>query len=62
MIDKKLYKPATIVKWVVVIYEEPRRFSDRNCDEMIRGLMTACDSLGKCRRSFRNAQQFSLFY
>lgn len=47
MVDKKFYKPAAIVKWVVVVYEREQRFGSPQAQEMIKGLMDACAQVGQ---------------
>ena len=47
MIDKKFYKPATITKWVVVIYDRVQRFGEAQAKEMVKGLMDACAQVGQ---------------
>ncbi|KAI0081731.1 argonaute-like protein [Panus rudis PR-1116 ss-1] len=46
MIDKKLYKPVIIERWVVVVYERPNRFRQDSADDMVRGLLEACQAVG----------------
>jgi eukaryotic translation initiation factor 2C len=46
MIDKKLYKPASIQRWIVIIYERPQRFSQSAADDMITGLTRAATDMG----------------
>jgi eukaryotic translation initiation factor 2C len=46
MIDKKLYKPASIQRWIVIIYERPQRFSQSAADDMISGLTRAATDMG----------------
>lgn len=46
MIDKKLYKPASIQRWIVVIYERKQRFSESAADDMVGGLRKATSDMG----------------
>ncbi|KAI0921048.1 hypothetical protein AcV5_001233 [Taiwanofungus camphoratus] len=46
MIDKRFFKPAVIERWAVVIYERPQRFRDDNVQDMIQGLISACNGVG----------------
>ncbi|THH18233.1 hypothetical protein EW146_g2726 [Bondarzewia mesenterica] len=47
MIDKRVFQPCSRVDhWVVVIYEQQRKFNDRNVDDMVNGLMSACVTVG----------------
>lgn len=50
MMDKKLYKPASIQRWIVVIYERKQRFSDSAADDMVNGLRKAASDMGKRSR------------
>lgn len=46
MVDKRLYEAAAIKAWVILIYESERRFSSRDCQDMIKGFLSACDDVG----------------
>ncbi|GJE88333.1 protein argonaute [Phanerochaete sordida] len=46
MIDKKFFKPCAIDNWVIVIYEMIQRFGDRDAQDMIKGLLQACNAAG----------------
>jgi eukaryotic translation initiation factor 2C len=46
MIDKKLFRPSTIQRWIVVIYERPQRFSSGAADDMVQGLRSATTAMG----------------
>ena len=46
MVDKKFYRPATIERWCVAIYERQQRFGDREVAEMVKELLKVCDSVG----------------
>lgn len=46
MVDKRFYAPAAIKAWVILIYESERRFSSRDCQDMIKGFLHACDDVG----------------
>lgn len=49
MIDKKFFKPVTIDSWLVVVYERPGRFEQREVDDMVNGLMSAAKDVGERR-------------
>ncbi|KAI0053586.1 argonaute-like protein [Auriscalpium vulgare] len=46
MVDKKMYSPCRIESWAVVIFERRQRFTDERCNNMVKGLMDACKSVG----------------
>ncbi|KAJ7781167.1 argonaute-like protein [Mycena metata] len=46
MVDKKFFKPVTIDRWVVVIYEQQRRFNDGAAQDMVTGLINSCRDVG----------------
>ncbi|EGO01883.1 hypothetical protein SERLA73DRAFT_177463 [Serpula lacrymans var. lacrymans S7.3] len=46
MVDKRFYRPASIDRWVVVVYERQARFNQQAAQEMISGLMSSCASVG----------------
>ena len=46
-IDKKFFKPMEIKRWIVVIYADSRRFNQGAAEEMVRGLVAGCRSVGK---------------
>ncbi|RDB19427.1 Protein argonaute-2 [Hypsizygus marmoreus] len=46
MMDKKLFKPMTIQKWVIVCFEGENRFPLPAAREMVRGLIAGCRSVG----------------
>ncbi|GJE88331.1 protein argonaute [Phanerochaete sordida] len=46
MIDKKFFKPCRIENWVVVVYETPNRFGQRQVQDMIKGLLQSCSAAG----------------
>ena len=45
--DKKLYKPETIKKWVIVIFESNRFFNDKTVADMITGFIQGARSVGR---------------
>jgi len=45
-VDKRFYKPASIDRWVVVVYERQQRFNQQSADEMTAGLMASCRDVG----------------
>ncbi|KAJ7697113.1 hypothetical protein B0H16DRAFT_828100 [Mycena metata] len=42
---QEVFKPVTIDRWVVVIYEQQRRFNDGAAQDMVTGLITAAATL-----------------
>ena len=46
MIDKKLYRPSSITRWIVIVLERPQRFSQGAVDDMINGLRHATSNMG----------------
>ena len=44
--NKKFFKPATIERWCVAVYERPQRFGDREKYDMVRDLLGVCNSVG----------------
>ncbi|KAJ7180150.1 argonaute-like protein [Mycena crocata] len=46
MVDKKFFKPVSIDRWVVVIYEQQRRFNEGAAQDMINGLVGSCRDVG----------------
>jgi eukaryotic translation initiation factor 2C len=46
MIDKKVYRPSSIARWIVLIFERPQRFSQGAADDMIIGLRRATSDMG----------------
>lgn len=46
-IDKKFWKPATIERWIVVIYERQQRFGNQIVGDMIAGLVSAARDCGE---------------
>ena len=55
MMDKKFYRPAQIVKWVVVVFESDRRFGRDRVREMIRSFVNACEAAGQLRFACQGA-------
>ncbi len=47
-IDKKFYQPATIERWIVVIYESQRRFRPENAQEVVNGFVQMFRAVGAC--------------
>lgn len=47
MVDKKFYRPSTIERWCVAIYERQQWFGDRERTEMVRELLKVCASVGE---------------
>ncbi|KAJ7665548.1 Piwi domain-containing protein [Mycena rosella] len=46
MVDKRFFKPGIIERWVVVIYEQQRRFDKGAAQDMIDGLVNSCRDVG----------------
>ncbi|RDX49272.1 argonaute-like protein [Lentinus brumalis] len=46
LIDKKFYQPATIERWIVVIYESQRRFRPENAQEVVNGFVQMFRAVG----------------
>ncbi|KZT65768.1 argonaute-like protein [Daedalea quercina L-15889] len=46
LVDKKFYSPAKFERWVVVVYENDRRFNQQTAQGMVQGLLSACDAVG----------------
>ncbi|KAJ7228592.1 argonaute-like protein, partial [Mycena pura] len=46
MVDKRFFKPVSIDRWVVVIYEQKRRFDAGAANDMINGLVNSCRDVG----------------
>ncbi|KAG9317400.1 argonaute-like protein [Chiua virens] len=46
MIDKRFFRPATIERWTVVIYERQQRFNQQAAQDMIDGLLRCCSDVG----------------
>jgi eukaryotic translation initiation factor 2C len=46
-VDKRFFKPVEIPRWVVVIYEQQRRFGDNAARDMITGLVASCRDVGE---------------
>ncbi|KAH0839868.1 argonaute-like protein [Lanmaoa asiatica] len=46
-IDKRFYRPASIERWIVVIYERQQRFNQQAAQDMIDGLLRSCNDVGE---------------
>ncbi|KAG7099080.1 hypothetical protein E1B28_000955 [Marasmius oreades] len=46
MVDKKLYQAAFITNWYVVVYETQERFGPNIANEMVKGFIEGCMSVG----------------
>ncbi|KAH9899908.1 argonaute-like protein [Cubamyces lactineus] len=46
MIDKKFFRPATINRWCIAVFERKPRFNEGPVDELVRGLLQAFASVG----------------
>ncbi len=51
-VDKRFFEPTEIERWVIVIYEQQRRFGQQNVDGLINGLKDACRSVGSCTQGY----------
>lgn len=49
-VDKRFFEPTEIERWVIVIYEQQRRFGQQNVDGLINGLKDACRSVGSYKQ------------
>lgn len=47
--DKKFFRPATIKKWVIVVYEGERRFNMETARGMATSFAAGARAVGKCR-------------
>ena len=50
MIDRKFFKPITINRWVVVIYEREQRFNVTAAQELVRNFLDQFAAVGACAR------------
>ncbi|TFY68234.1 hypothetical protein EVJ58_g1134 [Rhodofomes roseus] len=46
LVDRKLYSPKSIDRWVVVVYESPGRFNMQTAQGVVREFMATCDKFG----------------
>ncbi|KAF8992551.1 argonaute-like protein [Cyathus striatus] len=46
MVDKRFFKPVTIDRWIVVIYERENRFNNAAANSMVSGLIEGCIQVG----------------
>lgn len=46
MIDKRFYKPTVIRHWAVVVYERQQRFNEITVQELVKGFIDSCNSVG----------------
>ncbi|KAJ7507898.1 argonaute-like protein [Mycena galericulata] len=46
MVDRRFFKPVSIDRWVVVIYERQGRFNESAANDMINGLCASCRDVG----------------
>ncbi|KAH7914195.1 argonaute-like protein [Hygrophoropsis aurantiaca] len=42
----RFWRPATVERWVVVVYERQQRFSQQAAQEMVQGLIASCQAVG----------------
>ena len=45
-VDKKFFRPATIRKWVVVVYESEHKFNRQSLERSIGDMMRAARAAG----------------
>ena len=55
MIDRKFFKPITINRWVVVIYEREQRFNRDTAYDMVRNFLEQFAAVGTCMRVLRQS-------
>lgn len=46
MVDKRFFRPASIERWIVVIYERQQRFTQQSAQDMIDGLVQCSRDVG----------------
>ncbi|KAJ8519388.1 hypothetical protein ONZ45_g3684 [Pleurotus djamor] len=46
MVDKRFVKPVVIERWVIVVYEQIRRFNEQAAKDMVTGLISSCREVG----------------
>ncbi|KAF7793688.1 hypothetical protein EIP86_004804 [Pleurotus ostreatoroseus] len=47
MVDRKFYKPSTIERWCVVVFERENSFGRQYVQNVIQGFVRACQSVGE---------------
>ena len=47
MVDRRFAKPEVVERWVVVIFERPQRFRDIQANNVVNGLISAFENVGK---------------
>lgn len=55
MVDKKFYRPVTINRWVVVVYEREQRFNRDTAYDMVRNFLEQFAAVGTCMRVLRQS-------
>ncbi|KAI6105779.1 argonaute-like protein [Pisolithus sp. B1] len=50
-IDKRFFRPATIERWIVVVYERQQRFNQQSAQDMINGLVQCSRDVGEVNDS-----------
>lgn len=45
-VEKKFVTPIPIARWVVMIYENKRRFGDDRAQKMVQDFVHACSTVG----------------
>jgi eukaryotic translation initiation factor 2C len=46
MIQRKFFRPATIDRWVVVVYERQGRFGQQAAQDLVSGMLQSCSDVG----------------
>lgn len=46
-IDKRFFKPVTIERWIVVIYERQQRFNEQSAKDMVDGMLRSFKDVGQ---------------
>ncbi|KAI5983309.1 argonaute-like protein [Pisolithus marmoratus] len=45
-VDKRFFRPATIDRWIVVVYERQQHFTQQSAQDVINGLVQCCCDVG----------------
>lgn len=45
-VDKRFVKPVSIDRWVVIVYEQQRRFGEQAARDMVASLIESCRDVG----------------
>lgn len=52
MVDKKFYRPVTINRWVVVVYEREQRFNRDTAYDLVRNFLEQFAAVGMDAHAF----------